>query len=47
MARKIGRTLGWIIAIASTFSLLGAVVAFKAFENMDVSIDWPDYDDEV
>lgn len=44
---RVFRIFGWVIAIASTFSLLGAAVAFKAFENMDVSIDWPDYDDEV
>lgn len=41
------RTITWFIAIASTFSLLGAVVAFKAFENMDTYLDWPDYDDEA
>ena len=47
MANRLIRTLGWFIAVASTFSLLGAVVAFKAFENMDVHLDWPDDDYEV
>lgn len=45
MAGRVKQTIGWVIAIASTFSLLGAVIAFKAFENMDVHLDWPD--DEV
>lgn len=47
MARKVGRTLAWVTTIVSISLITGAVVAFKAFENMDVHLEWPDLDDEV
>jgi hypothetical protein len=42
VAGKVKRTIIWFIAVASTFSLLGAVIGFKAFENMDTYLEWPD-----